>query len=64
MARLNLRMTDDLHTALTRQAQKAGLTQAAYARECLARQVGRDEAGDLAARVAKLEAELARLRKS
>lgn len=65
MPRLNLRISDDLHQALAQQARKAGLSDAAYARECLARQVGRDEARDeLQERLAAVERVLARLRRS
>lgn len=62
VARLNLRLSDDLHAAVTREAAKAGIDATAWAREAIAWRIGRADADDLAARVAKLEAEVTRLR--
>lgn len=63
MARLNLRMSDELYDLLVRQAARAGAHPAAYARERLAWALGISGAEELAARVAALEVEVERLKR-
>lgn len=63
MARLNLRLSDDLYAEVARGAARAGLHPASYSRERLAWAVGFAGADELRRDVARLKAELAELRK-
>lgn len=64
VARLNLRLSDDLYAVVAREAAKAGISPAAWARESIAWRAGRLHGDDLETRVAQLEAELRKLKET